>query len=306
MVVGSFWAKDNYSTAAVPGSNQRIMFYIDSRLYGSELEIGETSWNSTNYWPTSVFSTLAHEFQHMIQFYQKQVKLGAQDATDAWINEMCSMIMEDLVSDPEKMDNPGPRGLTTSDGSAGSPGNSSGRMPIFNYETYLQLDKSSGFQLEDYSTAYAFGAWLARNYGGAELLRRVVQCTQTDQSAVVNAANAYSGRNDDFATLLMEWSTSVLLSDKSSSLPAGYRYNTGGWTTSSSGGQAFRLGSIDFFNYYRYGSTAELGPYVYQPGRSRSAQPSSSLFYAAATDLKAAKTWSIKLPANVRMSVVVK
>jgi hypothetical protein len=167
VVVGMFWPKDNYSTQAVLGSNQRIMFYVDSKLYGGSLAGGETSWGAGNYWPTFVFSTLAHEFQHMIHFYQKQVRLGAEASTDAWINEMCSMVMEDLVSDPEKMNNPGPRGVISSDGSAGASGNSSGRIPIFNYETSLQLDKASDFEVDDYSTAYAFGAWLARNYGGS-------------------------------------------------------------------------------------------------------------------------------------------
>jgi len=211
------------------------------------------------------------------------------------------MVMEDLVSDPEKMHNPGPRGLTTSDGSAGTAGISDGRIPIFNYETSLQLDKSSDFEVDDYSTAYAFGAWLARNYGGSELLRRVVQCPQTDASAIVNAANSYSGRNDDFATLLMEWSTSILLSDLELRPPLGLPLQHGGWVSSSSGGETFRLGSMNFYNYYRYGSTTLLGPAVYT-AESQRAQPASSLFYQAATGLKAAKTWSIKLPDNVRMS----
>ena len=52
--------------------------------------------------------------------------------------------------------------------------------------------------LESYSNAYAFGAWLVRNYGGPALLRRIVQGSETDESAIVNAVNALNpGRRRD-------------------------------------------------------------------------------------------------------------
>jgi hypothetical protein len=259
VIIGYFWAKDNYTTSALPGSNQRIMFYIDSYLYWKVLSsppYSESGWAAANYWPKIVFSTLAHEFQHMIQFYQKQIVQGAATGTDTWINEMCSMLMEDLVAD--KLGVEGPRGVMTAD--AGSPGNTLGRIPFFNASSSAPLAVTgSNFGLTDYALAYTFGAWLIRNYGGPDLLTRIVQCPQVDYSAVVNAGSAYSGRTESMEGLLQKWSASVLLSDTTSA-PFGYRYNTGGWTPFTKGSQSFNLGSINVFYYspqpVTYSSTA--------------------------------------------------
>jgi hypothetical protein len=303
VIVGFFWAKDSFTTAALPGSNQRIMFYIDSKLYGNTLNTSppynESVWAPTNYWPKIVFSTLAHEFQHMIQFYQKQVVLGAATGTDTWINEMCSMLMEDLVADPAKLNVEGPRGLFTP--GAGSPGIILGRIPGFNSSSNASLAVAgSGFGLTQYSVAYTFGAWLIRNYGGPDLLRRIVQSPQTDSSAVVNAASAYSGRTESMERLLERWSASVLLSD-STSAPPGYRYNTGGWSSFNAGSQSFNLGSIDIFNYSpqltTYSSTSPIPAPPYY---------SSNVYYLAASKLKSAQTFKVTLPAGTEMSIVLK
>ncbi len=303
VTVGYFWAKDNFSAAAEPGSNQRIMFYIDSKLYGTTFAnyppYNETGWAVTNYWPKIVFSTLAHEFQHMIQFYQKQVLQGTNQGTDTWINEMCSMIMEDLVADKQGVE--GPRGVSPpTDGSAGGAGITGGRIPTFNQYSYSALVRPTTFDLTGYSVAYAFGAWLARNYGGTELLRRIVQCPQTDESAVVNAVIQYTGnKNESLATLLERWAAAVLLSDTTSA-PSGYRYNVGTWFTSSAGGQTFDLGSMNFFNY-----SPSLT--VFTPGTAPTTDShSSNLYYLAATGLTGSQSWKITVPAGLAMNVVIR
>jgi hypothetical protein len=301
VVVGYYWAKDNFATSALPGSNQRIMFYIDSYLF-SLLAGSESVWAPTNFWPKIVFSTLAHEFQHMIQFYQKQVLNSLTVGTDTWINEMCSMIMEDLVAD--KLGVEGPRGVTTADGSAGPTGNTLGRIGgTYGFNAYSNnaLSMPTSFGLVDYSVSYAFGAWLARNYGGADLLRRIVQSPLTDSSAVTSAAAAASGKTETMERLLEKWAASVLISD-STAAPAGYRYNTGGWTTSTAAGITYNLGSIDIFNYSPalkvYTATGVV------PGTTF--LHSSNVYYRAASGLAAAKTWSLSIPAGIKMSVVLK
>jgi hypothetical protein len=302
VVVGFYWAKDNFTTASLPGSNQRIMFYLDSNLYSTVLTgppHNETIWDPANYWPKIVFSTLAHEFQHMIQFYQKQALRGAKVGTDTWINEMCSMIMEDLVADPAKLNVEGPRGLFSPD--AGSPGNILGRIPIFNQYSNASLAVAgSGFGLTQYSVAYAFGAWLIRNYGGPDLLRRIVQSTATDSSAVLDAAGAYSGKTESMQRLLDRWAASVLLSDTTTA-PPGYRYNTGGWSSFTIGSVGFNLGSINIFNYTpqltTYSSTAAIPAPPYY---------SSNVYFFAASKLARSRTFSLTLPAGIEMNVVLK
>jgi hypothetical protein len=305
-VVGYFWSGNNFLASSVPDSNQRIMFVLDAVMYANPSPTGATGtgtagWDPvTSYWPRFVFSTLAHEFQHMIQFYQKQVLQRVQTGTDTWINEMCSMIMEDLVAD--KLSVEGPRGVNPADGSAGSPGNTLGRFPGFNRYCYYPLAQTGSYGIIDYSVSYAFGSWLARNYGGATLLKRIVQSAATNESAVTGAAAAYTGRGQEsMARLLEKWSASVLLSDTMQA-PAGYRYNTGGWTTSTEGGLPFNLGSINVFNYspslYVYTGSGTVPPSIFYR--------SSNTYFQAATKLASSRTWKITIPQNVLMSVVIK
>jgi hypothetical protein len=300
VTVGYFWSKDNVAVSSYTYSNQRIMFYIDATLYATVVS-PESSWGPTNYWPKFVFSTLAHEFQHMIQFYQKQVLHNLSTGTDTWINEMCSMLMEDLVADKQGVE--GPRGVSPTDPTSGLKGNTLGRIPLFNGNSYLPLAVTypATFDLNDYSVAYAFGAWLARNFGGASLLRTIVQSAQTDSSAVVDAVAAYTGNTKlTFSDLLEQWSAAVLLSDTTNA-PPGYQYNTGTWFASTVGGESFNLGSIDFTNY-----TPSLT--VFKPGDIPPAgsSHSSNLYFEAAAGLSGSRTWKITVPAGVQMNVVLR
>ena len=130
-VVGFFWSKDNFLATTVAGSNERVMFYIDSVMFAN----GDNGWDIDDYWPKELISTLAHEFQHMINFYQKYILLDTD--TDTWINEMLSESTEDLVA--TKIRHIGPRGVDYMDGSAGDPGNTLGRYPLFNANNTLSL-----------------------------------------------------------------------------------------------------------------------------------------------------------------------
>jgi hypothetical protein len=295
--VGFFWSKDNFTAASLAGSNQRIMFYIDSRLYwmlsGSESVHGAP----TNYWPKIIFSTLAHEFQHMIQFYQKVIVHNLSQGADTWINEMCSMLMEDLVAQNQSVE--GPRGVLTGD--AGTSPITQGRLPQFNAASGTSLAvANSGFGIINYAVSYTFGAWLIRNYGGPDLLRRIVQGPQTDSQAVVDAAGAFSGKTETIEMLLEQWAASVLLSDTTSA-PSGYRYNTGGWSNFTVGSESFSLGSIDVFNYSPTLTVYSRASPILAPPSS-----SSNIYYLAASKLGQSQTFSVTLPAGVEMSVVLK
>jgi hypothetical protein len=275
------------------------MFVIDAVMYAA-LVSGETVWSAGNYWPKIVISTLAHEFQHMIHFYQKVIVQGAPSVTDTWINEMCSMIMEDLVAD--KLGVEGPRGIANADGSAGSPGIIEGRIPKFNSNSSYPLAVRNDYGLTDYSISYAFGSWLARNYGGTELLRRIVQCPETNTTAVTNAVLAESDLQDEsMARLLEKWAASVLLSDMTTA-PARYRYNSGGWVTTSASGLSYNLGSINIFNYmpklYVFTQAGTV------PGTTFNR--SSNIYYQAAIGLGTARSWTMTVPQGILMTVVIK
>ena len=89
---GFFAAKDNYvrtgSGSITASSNQRLMLYLDAPLLARKDDESDKSWEVTDHWPRQMLSTLAHELQHMIHFYQKRVKQGAR--SEVWLNEMAS------------------------------------------------------------------------------------------------------------------------------------------------------------------------------------------------------------------------
>ena len=243
-VIGFFWSKDNINKATVSGSNERIMFYADAVMFAN----GEGIWDINDFWPKEMVSTLAHEFQHMIHFYQKTILLltDANDDTDTWINEMLSETTEDLIA--TKIQHTGPRGVEYTDGSAGTTGNDKGRYPLFNENNTLSLTAWNN-SLEDYSKVNAFGTYLIRNYDGAKLLHDIMHNTYTDEEAIVDAVNrSAEGSGKTFENLLSEWGVAVVLSNIESpeNLPT---YNTGDFIDNTYGNTTYEMGSINFFNY---------------------------------------------------------
>jgi len=283
-IIGYFYPPDTFLNELE--SNERVMFTIDAIMFANPDDEGNSvgadeyynnGWTPSDYWAKEAFSTLAHEFQHMIHFYQKGVKLGGDYFGEpTWIDELCSMQVEDLLAD--KMGVPGPRGVDPDDGTAGSRGNYSGRLPeylLWPDVSPLDWDNAPDDELTRYySWAYSFGAYLTRNYGGAEFIRRVVQSSSADASAVVAAASAASGRDESMDSLLRRWGAAVLLSRRTDA-PAFYRYNTGDYTVSTVGGLEYRLGSINMYNYVYFdgidsndadniGDEDLTGPWVYE------------------------------------------
>ena len=263
-VIGFFWSKDNFTGTTISGSNERIMFYADAVMFAN----GEATWSIDDFWPKEMVSTLAHEFQHMINFYQKRILLDTD--IDTWINEMLSETTEDLIA--TKIKHIGPRGVEYTDGSAGTTGNTNGRYPLFNANNTLSLTTWNN-QLADYSKVNAFGAYLIRNYGGAKLLHDIMHNTYVDKRAVVNAVNkSIEGSGKTFDNLLSGWGTAVLLSHIES--PENFpTYNTGDFTYNTYKDTTYDMGSINFFNYdplptihTTAGTVQAQGNYYYKVG----------------------------------------
>ena len=317
-VLGYFWAKDNFKTSAISYSNERIMFYLDAVLYATN----EGTWEITDRWPSEIISTLAHEFQHMIQFYQKTVLLtDGSSGTETWIDEMCSLATEDLVAN--KLYVNGPRGAdyssatcTADAGDDASPYISLGRLPIFNYfdEYSVTAWYSGSNKLISYSLNYALGSYLARNYGGAEFFRNVVHNEYTDYRAIEYALNQVSPalpiENCKIGSVLRKWAATNLVSDKDDT--QGYYYYNNGlggywfYSYSYTPTLEYTLGSIDLYKYrYEY-STGKYyyGPYIYEKMRTGNMPAASNIYYLAGKGLSGTPTWNIRLKSNVRLTVV--
>ena len=111
-IVGFFWAVHNFrqgNPEIPPVSAERLIFFMDS-VYTAIPE--GPSWEVTDLGPSIVISVLAHEFQHMIHFYQKPVLRDTVSAT--WLNEMASEVAQDLIADKLQVDGPAWRPLPRS------------------------------------------------------------------------------------------------------------------------------------------------------------------------------------------------
>jgi len=240
-VVGFFYPKDNWKKSSIPYSNERIMLYADALLFS----IPNGEWDIDDFWPKEIVSTLAHEFQHMIHFYQKEILRGI--VSDSWVNEMLSESTEDLIA--TKIRYEGSRGVVYTDGSAGGDDNPKGRYPLFNQKNRLSLTTWED-SLANYSNVNAFGAYLIRNYGGAKLLHDILHNKHDNEDAIVAAVHkTANGSEKTFNDLLREWGIAVILSDNENldeDLP---RYNTGDFTEDTYNNSIYEIGSINFFNY---------------------------------------------------------
>ncbi|MBR6079029.1 MAG: hypothetical protein IKP60_02595 [Treponema sp.] len=201
-VVGYFWAKDYYassysSSGAYKSTNEGKYFYIDipycNYVSGTN---GSYSYDGNgNKVSDTVISTLFHEYQHMINFNQKNMRNNLDTNNCVWYNEMLSMLCEDLLQ--------AQLGLTEKV--------QDGRIPNFNGYYYYSgaaqyLDQNSWVS---YGTAYAFGAWLARNYGGAPLVHEMSTNNKVGIDSVVNAVNEVNHTNLTWNDLFKEYVQAV-------------------------------------------------------------------------------------------------
>jgi hypothetical protein len=168
---GFFWGKDFYEQPQIDSWNWNLktnlaeIFYINASYVKSS--------------PSLIYLTLAHEFQHMINFNQKFVQNSR--TSDTWYDEMLSMMTEDVMADI--------LGIPTTDQ----------YHPIqdhisFFIETYDKVGFSEWYEagVYPYSKAYTFGAYLMRNYGGVELLRRILANSTTNTASITAALNEIS------------------------------------------------------------------------------------------------------------------
>ena len=295
MTAGYFYARDNYLKSAIAKSNEKLLFTVDAVLFAKP---DRGAWNITHYWPSVIISALAHEFTHMVYFYQHQVLRGLKSNTA--INEMCAQCVEDLVANKILTD--GPRGVPYAAASAGASGNSDGRLPLFNsYNDYTLLDWSGNDDetLTNYSKTYALGAYLMRNYGGANFIRELIQNDYTGAASIVQAVNANGGGVASYADVLQRFGAACLMSDEMD-MGDGYRYNRGDeWSQSIVGDVTYDLGSINLYNYFPT-------PFIYD-ALPNSQNAASNLFYSAGSSLSGEKEWHFeRVSENTRITVVVK
>lgn len=177
-IVGYFYAKDyiyNYSEKGVTSNNGKY-FYIDSGYANSNFD--------------TTISTLAHEFQHMVNYNQKTVSHYL--TSGQWYNEMLSMLCEDMMQEH--------LGIKDED----SP---KARTKVFNaYYYYSGISEyNSDKQICSYATAFSFGSFIARNFGGAELVQKISKNSYVDNDSITNAVNSLNGEEYTYDDLFEKY-----------------------------------------------------------------------------------------------------
>ncbi len=190
-VLGYFWGKDYYDQTTLDSyygtdtykTNYSEIFYVDTHF--------------TDKYPSYILSTLAHEYQHMINFNRKTVENGL--SSPSWCNEMCSMVAEDLVDANIGLD-------PATDGPIS-------RFPEFAYHYAESGVTDWSSSLKNYAGAFAFGAYLERNYGGASLFEAM-----SDNSSVgttsITAALSSLGYSDTFDAAFLKYGQALVFTDQ--------------------------------------------------------------------------------------------
>jgi hypothetical protein len=266
-VLGQFIMLDEFPQDVVDSAglgynktNEAEIFYVDAHF--------------TDLAPDMMYSTLAHEFQHMINFNVKTIKSATSDQlplSGVWYNEMLSMLAEDLI-DPL---------IDIGIDNGGHPFNV--RIPDFLENYYFDDLTVWHGNLESYANAYAFGAYLVRNFGGVDFIQKVMSDTQLD-TASLDAALASdvnplkdSGVNS-FNTALARYGEVMLFNQTSDSRPSGV-LSFNNTVTKKIGSTDYTFSGFDIWSKPWQTSTRKTfyGPCVYNTDTKYSLKPRTML-----------------------------
>lgn len=233
-VLGYFYSKDYLmrttgSNTVVDYSNQGKYFYIDAPYAASA--VTDSSGKEQDTFSTTI-STLAHEFQHMINFGVKNIEKDL--SPDTSYNEMLSMLCEDMMSSQLGLDD--------------DENVKAERLPYFNTSYMLsgiREYRDDGAAALSYSTSYGFGSWLCRQYGGAALVKEIMSNDYVDNDSLVNAVNALNGKSYTFDDLFKQFLVACV--DKNGTTDYTHNKNAAQTVTYESTSYSYPMTAIDLW-----------------------------------------------------------
>lgn len=236
-IFGYFMSKDYSPYDETYHSNECCMFYLDAYLTKDKLEMA--------------YSTLAHEFQHMINHYNKTLLAYSTESTQTWFTEMLSMLCEDMLQNY----------LGISD--ENSP---ISRMQSFNTGYYQHGITEWQNSQNSYANIYAFGAYLIRNFGGIKLLSAIGKNKKNNKDSITQALQTL-GYDETFDSVFLKFSQALIYEDSNkltlnkeiTETLDGYEYTF----------KAFNIWDIS----YRQGFKRNYGPYCFSPSQKVQLRP---------------------------------
>ena len=286
-VMGYFWSVDTYkkiefgkqpNLKGLEGfANQRNMFYVDALIF------------SIPEYKTEIYSTLAHEFVHMINWYQKDLLKGAN--TTSWLNEMLAMIGEDLV-----------------DNKLGVPG-SKGRAPEYNAMNYNNInDRDGHYDLPDYATGAMYGAYLTRNYvkNDMSFIRNIMHNEFNGEKAIEYAIEK-TGSNETFLDTLGNFGKATILSSDDANIRGTKFWMNRPEFTVEEGSIQYKFEPINLFDGALIGKEKFIS-FGLNDNNAPLLQGGANLFYDLGNGLSLSgnKKFSFNLPKGVNFEVIVK
>ncbi len=198
-MIGGYFSQRDYfinDGISVAYSNQAKILYLDSLLCNyRENATGSNRYGGTEGMSARAYSSLAHELVHLITFANKYRGNTEASSANKWFNEMLAMMAEDMFS----------QGIYGNDGTAAA----RERLGAFNSRYYMT--GTAFFNSTDmtnigyyYSSNFAFGAWLARNYGGAGFVKALADGPNYGMNAVTSAIAKVSGERFSRDYMLVE------------------------------------------------------------------------------------------------------
>lgn len=211
IVIGDIFSDNTNEMAA--NDNGVMGMVCQKDLYASEVKGKEPAVDASNwgnyfylysYWAVNdekeAFSTMAHEFQHLIGFGLKYVEY-ALEFDSYFLTEMLSMLTEDMMQEY----------LEVSDNNVAL-----ARLPLFNGCYFLfGLNEFSQdeYMAIAYANAYAFGAWLSRQYGGTKLIHEMALNKYVGIDCMVNAVNTVTGKDYSYLDLLRKYTQALVFTN---------------------------------------------------------------------------------------------
>ncbi|CAM3981294.1 Ig-like domain-containing protein [Mesobacillus zeae] len=190
-IAGYFNPGDLFNQSYKPNSNESEIFYIDT------YPLMETG---TGRDVTAAYTTLAHEFQHMVNFNQNVIKEQSHTQMDVWLDEAFAMAAEQIYS-----------GKVLTD-----------RIEYYNQSDSIARGHSllywdeQGDVLANYSLSYLFGQYMMlQSNKGNSIFKEILADKKNDYRAVENAAKKYIHPSMTFGQLMTHFRLALLQKEAS-------------------------------------------------------------------------------------------
>ena len=164
-------------------SNEADVIYLDSQFYSYDGSFQVSGYDIDC--REQIYSTIAHEYNHQLNNIQKYIVNESEYNIPTWFTEMLAVVVEDMLMETMNVE----------------PLNSSrGRLNYFDnyyYAGFVNWFDGSDAVYASYANAFAYGAFLCRNYGGEKFIHEIATNQYVGIDSI-NAALRKLGYTDDF------------------------------------------------------------------------------------------------------------